>query len=395
MKAAGVRVSLFVDPEPAAIRWAKAMGADRVELYTEPFARAFERGPAAAAACYDQYVAAASLALDLGVGVNAGHDLDLRNLTVFRELPHLDEVSIGHALISRAIFVGLGRVGERVSGGARRTSKCLTRKHDTEHGRVAPCRPAQRLLLVVAALMVASAAEAGGRGVTLPSLDGTPLAGELYEASSRPAPGVVLVHMLTRNRRPIGTASPIASRTPASPRWRSICAATAARRGSPQDLPAMVQDVRAAVQWLSARPGVRPGAIGMVGASLGASLALLAAVDLPMVRAIGLVSPVLDYRGLRTDTGPDEEDRRAVDLAGRQHRRSAGAAHAARFCARAIRPARTNGARATPDTARRCSAPTRRSAGHWWTGCAARCYPEHSPCERTPSSSELPGRCLA
>jgi pyridoxine 5-phosphate synthase len=110
LQGAGVRVSLFVDPEPGAIRWAKRMGADRVELYTEPFARAFEKGPDRAAASFDHYARAATLAHELGVGVNAGHDLDLRNLTLFRALPHLDEVSIGHALISRAIFVGLGRV---------------------------------------------------------------------------------------------------------------------------------------------------------------------------------------------------------------------------------------------------------------------------------------------
>lgn len=110
MKTAGVRVSLFVDPEPAAIRWASAIGADRVELYTEPFARAFERGPAAAEQSFAKYVAASTLAFELGVGVNAGHDLDLKNLTLFRTLPHLDEVSIGHALISRALFVGLGHV---------------------------------------------------------------------------------------------------------------------------------------------------------------------------------------------------------------------------------------------------------------------------------------------
>jgi pyridoxine 5-phosphate synthase len=110
LKAAGVRVSLFVDAEPAAIRWAKTMGADRVELYTEPFARAFERGPQAAAESFEKYSRASRLASDLGVGVNAGHDLDLKNLTLFRTLPHLDEVSIGHALISRAIFVGLGKV---------------------------------------------------------------------------------------------------------------------------------------------------------------------------------------------------------------------------------------------------------------------------------------------
>jgi pyridoxine 5-phosphate synthase len=110
LKASNVRVSLFVDPEPAAIQWAKTMGADRVELYTEPFARAFERGPAAAAASFEKYAAASQLAFDLGIGVNAGHDLDLKNLTLFKTLPHLDEVSIGHALISRAIFVGLGKV---------------------------------------------------------------------------------------------------------------------------------------------------------------------------------------------------------------------------------------------------------------------------------------------
>ena len=83
------------------------VGAQRVELYTEPFARAFERGPKAAAESYEQYLAAAECAHQLGLGVNAGHDLDLQNLTIFRSLPHLDEVSIGHALISRSLFVGL------------------------------------------------------------------------------------------------------------------------------------------------------------------------------------------------------------------------------------------------------------------------------------------------
>jgi pyridoxine 5-phosphate synthase len=109
LKKAGVRVSLFVDPEPNAMRWARDLDADRVELYTEPFARAFERGPAAAEASFATYVAAATAAHELGLGINAGHDLDLRNLTLFRTLPHLDEVSIGHALISHALFVGLRR----------------------------------------------------------------------------------------------------------------------------------------------------------------------------------------------------------------------------------------------------------------------------------------------
>lgn len=110
LRRGGVRVSLFVDPEPEPIRWAAAIGADRVELYTEPYARAFERGADAARASVKTYADAAQLAHSLGLGVNAGHDLDLDNLTIFRDLPHLAEVSIGHALISRALFVGLDRV---------------------------------------------------------------------------------------------------------------------------------------------------------------------------------------------------------------------------------------------------------------------------------------------
>jgi pyridoxine 5-phosphate synthase len=105
----GIRVSLFVDPEEDAIRWAAEMEADRVELYTEPFARAFERGEKAAEDSYSVYARAATLANSVGLGINAGHDLDLDNLQMFRRLPHLDEVSIGHALMSHALFVGLER----------------------------------------------------------------------------------------------------------------------------------------------------------------------------------------------------------------------------------------------------------------------------------------------
>ena len=105
----GIRVSLFVDPQDASIRWASDMGADRVELYTEPFARAFEKGATDAGESFAGYARAAELAHSLGLGVNAGHDLDLENLVLFRRLPHLDEVSIGHALISHAVFVGLAK----------------------------------------------------------------------------------------------------------------------------------------------------------------------------------------------------------------------------------------------------------------------------------------------
>lgn len=121
LKGEGIRVALFVDPEDAPIRWAADLGADRVELYTEPFAAAFARGEAVGRVAFARYVAAARLAHEVGLGVNAGHDLDLDNLRLFRELPHLDEVSIGHALISRALFVGLDKVVreylERLIGG--------------------------------------------------------------------------------------------------------------------------------------------------------------------------------------------------------------------------------------------------------------------------------------
>jgi pyridoxine 5-phosphate synthase len=109
LQRAGIRVSIFVDPDPEAVNWAGSLGADRIELYTEPYAKAFAAGGAARQESFDGYAAAANLARSLGLGVNAGHDLDLDNLTLFRTLPHLDEVSIGHALISHALFVGLDR----------------------------------------------------------------------------------------------------------------------------------------------------------------------------------------------------------------------------------------------------------------------------------------------
>jgi pyridoxine 5-phosphate synthase len=104
----GVRVSVFVDPDPGAIDWAAELGADRIELYTEPYARAFDRGGNVLNRSLELYRAAAERAADNGLGVNAGHDLDLANLPRFLSLPHIDEVSIGHALMARAVFVGLG-----------------------------------------------------------------------------------------------------------------------------------------------------------------------------------------------------------------------------------------------------------------------------------------------
>jgi pyridoxine 5-phosphate synthase len=110
MRNAGIRVSLFIDPTADAVALAREVGADRVELYTEPFARAFERGRSDAMSSFAVYDEAARLAHAAGIGVNAGHDLDLVNLALFKRLPYLDEVSIGHAIVSRALFEGLHTV---------------------------------------------------------------------------------------------------------------------------------------------------------------------------------------------------------------------------------------------------------------------------------------------
>ncbi len=106
-KSLGVRVSLFMDPLPEAMQYAVAAGADRVELYTEPYAKAF--GTAARADVLARYAATAEAALRAGLGVNAGHDLNRENLSAFlRAVPGVSEVSIGHALIADAIELGLG-----------------------------------------------------------------------------------------------------------------------------------------------------------------------------------------------------------------------------------------------------------------------------------------------
>jgi pyridoxine 5-phosphate synthase len=106
LRACGCRVSLFVDPIPQMMTLAKAIGADRVELYTEPYAEEFCRGRGQAAVA--AYATAAADAHGVGLGVNAGHDLNLDNLGLFLARVHgVDEVSIGHALIADALEFGL------------------------------------------------------------------------------------------------------------------------------------------------------------------------------------------------------------------------------------------------------------------------------------------------
>jgi pyridoxine 5-phosphate synthase len=104
-KKAGIRVSIFVDPDVAMVAGAAETGTDRIELYTEGYATQFAKGERENAIA--PYLQAALKAKELGMGINAGHDLDLQNLKYFsQQIPSLDEVSIGHALVCDAIYLG-------------------------------------------------------------------------------------------------------------------------------------------------------------------------------------------------------------------------------------------------------------------------------------------------
>jgi len=105
-KTAGIRVSIFVDPDEKIVQAAATTGTDRVELYTEMYAKQFATGNKEAAIA--PYITAAALANQLGMGINAGHDLDRFNLPyLIQQIPSIDEVSIGHALISDTLYLGL------------------------------------------------------------------------------------------------------------------------------------------------------------------------------------------------------------------------------------------------------------------------------------------------
>ncbi len=105
LKGLGIRISLFMDPDLDQIQRAKEVGADRIELYTEPYARAFREGEVEPV--FQEYARAAKKAQQIGLGVNAGHDLNRENLGKFCSIPGILEVSIGHALIADALEMGL------------------------------------------------------------------------------------------------------------------------------------------------------------------------------------------------------------------------------------------------------------------------------------------------
>jgi alpha-beta hydrolase superfamily lysophospholipase len=161
-------------------------------------------------------------------------------------------------------------------------------------------RTAVQICAVLLTTLPLSLAGAASQRVSFRTDDGLTLAATWYEASSRPAPAVIFVHMLQKSRRD----------------WDQVATQMAAEGieglaidlrghgdspGSPQDYTGMVQDVRAARRFLSSRPDVLPSRIGIAGASIGASLAALASADDPAVVSLALLSPSIDYRGLRLD----------------------------------------------------------------------------------------------
>lgn len=156
------------------------------------------------------------------------------------------------------------------------------------------------LFACVLAMSQAGGAEAAGRPVAFTAADGTMIAGSFFEPRSRPAVAVLLVHMLGRSKD--DWAETAERLSDAGLHALAIdLRGHGQSGGSASSLDAMAADVRAGLEWLRGRVGVRPDRIAVVGASLGANLALTVASALPWVRAMALLSPSLDYRGVRID----------------------------------------------------------------------------------------------
>jgi alpha-beta hydrolase superfamily lysophospholipase len=166
--------------------------------------------------------------------------------------------------------------------------------------------------VTLAALAAAPPARAASRPLTLTAADGVTIAADLYEAPP-PSSAVVLVHVLGGTRadwRVVAERLQAEGMTALAIDLRGHGGST----GSSAPSAEMAQDVKAAVGWLAGRPEVRPGAIAVVGASLGATAALMAAADLPQVKAAVLVSPAADYRGVRLDAAGRKFARRPLLL---------------------------------------------------------------------------------
>jgi alpha-beta hydrolase superfamily lysophospholipase len=176
-----------------------------------------------------------------------------------------------------------------------------------------------RLLLAVAAVLAAApGAQAAARLVSLRAADGTLLSGALFEPDHRPAPAVVLVHMLTRSRADWNDAAERLRRGGFFALAIDLRGhGQSALSGSvPDDLARLAQDVRAAVTFLASNADVMTGRIGLAGASLGANLAVLAAAAEPAVHSLALLSATTDYRGVRIEAALRKVTRPVLLVAG-------------------------------------------------------------------------------
>jgi pyridoxine 5-phosphate synthase len=284
LRSAGIRVSLFVDPEEAPIRWASEIGADRIELYTEPFARAFERGGSAADESLAVYTRAAEQALPQGAAPRGGFH---------RARPDQPRAVRGVGpQRARLPFGALGAVTTR-----------------------------QVLLLGCVALLLgllpARAGQSGLRStrtiaIRLP--DGRSVDALHSDAAQRPAAAVVLVPMLGRGKE---DWQPLIDRlVEANLTTLAIDLPGVAAPADSKELASWHTAVVGAVDYLFTRSDVRGSAIGAVGASLGANLAAVAAAADDRIRSLALVSPSTDYRGVRIEGAMKEyADRPALLLA--------------------------------------------------------------------------------
>lgn len=190
-----------------------------------------------------------------------------------------------------------------------RTFTTKTRRHEGGLRCLAFFVPSWSLRSAALVLLLTSALHAApARRVTFRAEDGAPLTGAYYEPSRRPAPGIVLLHMLRRSHADWDAA--------ASQLSDAGFAVLALDYRNADDLGAYALDVRAAKAFLRERPDVMPGSIGMAGASIGANLAVLDAADDPGVLAIALLSPGIDYKGLRTEAAMKKFGARPALLAG-------------------------------------------------------------------------------
>jgi dienelactone hydrolase len=165
--------------------------------------------------------------------------------------------------------------------------------------------------------LMASPAFAAGRGVSFRAEDGRTINAIVFEPSQRPAPGVVMVPMLGRPKEDWDAVGQRLA--DANILALAIDLPALSDPGDSKVLSGWSADVRAAVAYLLSRPDVRPGTVGLAGASLGANLAALAAADLASVRSLALVSPSLDYRGVRIEAAMKQYDGRPALLVASSH----------------------------------------------------------------------------